>query len=427
MWRRRPAGLPCFPALSAGARQRGETCREGFCRPSLCNYSQTRDARPPSPATIEGRQSRAHRKVTGTRVLVRRQEASWCAASCHTPGANWMAADDRLDSWKEIAAYLKRGVRTVQRWERTAGLPVRRVASPRGAVYAFKAELDRWWRAQLPKLPAPLDGTRPLLTLVRGAATEPGARTSDSTRQQPSMRVRGYIAHTMGVDPDSARAQGHLALYLFTLVAVGLSHPAEAMPAARSAAVRALEIDPQAPEALAALGVLAAVHEHAWREADRHFDAALRNDPVPPLVRFYDAIMHLAPLGRHAAALVQLERGLTDDPLFLPARVQVALELQSLGHAREGRAELDHVVRMDPQFGPALGVLGRELAFEGQVAEAGRSPSARMRPRPDIRTPSAFSRACCAAPGRRAAATTSSPPSSARAPGRRPARWPSPA
>ena len=35
---------------------------------------------------------------------------------------------DRLDSWKEIAAYLGRGVRTVQRWEREEGLPVHRLA-----------------------------------------------------------------------------------------------------------------------------------------------------------------------------------------------------------------------------------------------------------------------------------------------------------
>src|SRR6187455_540954 len=59
--------------------------------------------------------------------------------------------NDRLDSWKEIAGYLKRGVRTVQRWERVSGLPVRRVASQRGAVYAFRAELDTWWRAQSPQ------------------------------------------------------------------------------------------------------------------------------------------------------------------------------------------------------------------------------------------------------------------------------------
>jgi hypothetical protein len=50
-----------------------------------------------------------------------------------------------LNSWKEVALYLGRGVRTVQRWEQELGLPVRR---PRGrarsAVLALKAELDTW-------------------------------------------------------------------------------------------------------------------------------------------------------------------------------------------------------------------------------------------------------------------------------------------
>ncbi len=56
---------------------------------------------------------------------------------------------ERLDSWKEIAAYLKRGARTVQRWEREEGLPVRRLQHDKlGSVYAFRAELDTWWAAR---------------------------------------------------------------------------------------------------------------------------------------------------------------------------------------------------------------------------------------------------------------------------------------
>jgi hypothetical protein len=50
-----------------------------------------------------------------------------------------MPDGDRLEGWKEIATYLRRGVRTVQRWERD-GLPVRRHGTG-GAVYAFKPEL----------------------------------------------------------------------------------------------------------------------------------------------------------------------------------------------------------------------------------------------------------------------------------------------
>jgi TolB-like protein len=52
---------------------------------------------------------------------------------------------DRLDSWKEIAAYLNRGVRTVRRWEREEGLPVhRQVHRTLGSVYAFKTEIEPW-------------------------------------------------------------------------------------------------------------------------------------------------------------------------------------------------------------------------------------------------------------------------------------------
>ncbi len=54
---------------------------------------------------------------------------------------------DRLDSWKEIAAYLHRQVRTVNLWEKIEGLPVHRhVHSRRGTVYAYKSELDDWCR-----------------------------------------------------------------------------------------------------------------------------------------------------------------------------------------------------------------------------------------------------------------------------------------
>jgi Tol biopolymer transport system component len=53
--------------------------------------------------------------------------------------------DDRLDSWKEIAAYLKRDVTTVQRWEKREGMPVHRhVHGKMGSVYASRTELDAW-------------------------------------------------------------------------------------------------------------------------------------------------------------------------------------------------------------------------------------------------------------------------------------------
>lgn len=68
---------------------------------------------------------------------------------------------DRLDSWKEIAAYLKRDVRTLHRWEDEEGLPIRRhLHNKRGSVYAYRSELEAWWQERRLRLePALQDQT----------------------------------------------------------------------------------------------------------------------------------------------------------------------------------------------------------------------------------------------------------------------------
>ncbi len=66
----------------------------------------------------------------------------------------------RLDSWKEIATYLKRDESTVRRWEKE-GLPVHRRAHKRKAsVYAYESEIDAWWN----------DGRTRLEVMERAAA-----------------------------------------------------------------------------------------------------------------------------------------------------------------------------------------------------------------------------------------------------------------
>src|ERR1700751_4389659 len=55
--------------------------------------------------------------------------------------------DGRLDSWKEIANYFRREVRTVQLWEKKEGLPVHRHFHKRlGSVFAYRSEIDLWQR-----------------------------------------------------------------------------------------------------------------------------------------------------------------------------------------------------------------------------------------------------------------------------------------
>jgi len=68
---------------------------------------------------------------------------------------------DRLDSWKEIAVYLDREVRTVQRWEKREGLPVHRQFHVKaGTVWAFKHEIDACFRNRCQVLSKPAPGGR---------------------------------------------------------------------------------------------------------------------------------------------------------------------------------------------------------------------------------------------------------------------------
>ena len=54
-------------------------------------------------------------------------------------------AEERLQSWKEITAYLGREPRTVRRWEKDESLPVHRLRHGRaGSVWALRSELDAW-------------------------------------------------------------------------------------------------------------------------------------------------------------------------------------------------------------------------------------------------------------------------------------------
>jgi hypothetical protein len=86
----------------------------------------------------------------------------------------------RLDSWKEIAAYLRRGARTVQRWEREEGLPVHRLQHGKlGSVYAYPAELDAWFASRGGALvdddPTPATDDMPSIAVLPFADLSPQA------------------------------------------------------------------------------------------------------------------------------------------------------------------------------------------------------------------------------------------------------------
>ncbi len=96
-------------------------------------------------------------------------------------------SEDRLDSWKAIAAYLGRDVTTVQRWEKRESMPVHRhVHDKRGSVYALAPELDAWLESRRQHL-----GDEP-----RGGEQElkPEAPLEAESAGRRNATLRGWLA-----------------------------------------------------------------------------------------------------------------------------------------------------------------------------------------------------------------------------------------
>ena len=94
-------------------------------------------------------------------------------------------AEDRLDSWKEIAAYLKRDVTTAQRWEKREGMPVHRhVHDKRGSVYAVGSELDAWLQSRRQSLGEEDEEQR----------LETPLEAEDARQQSARLPVRSWLA-----------------------------------------------------------------------------------------------------------------------------------------------------------------------------------------------------------------------------------------
>ncbi len=98
----------------------------------------------------------------------------------------------RLDSWKEVAAFFRREVRTVQLWEKSEGLPVRRQYHKKaGSVYAYRHELEAWWIARSAAIAGYGKSSEPPTPSVKATAirapeksnpekSDPGKSDSDS-------------------------------------------------------------------------------------------------------------------------------------------------------------------------------------------------------------------------------------------------------
>lgn len=124
-----------------------------------------------------------------------------------------------------------------------------------------------------------------------------------------------YFAQAIAKDPGFAPAYAGMADCYTWLAAFGWSPSREAMPKARQAANRALQLDETLAAAHVSLGYVKALYDWDWPGAEREFKRALELSPGDADAHFAYSIVYLNPLGRTDEALVEIQRALALDPL----------------------------------------------------------------------------------------------------------------
>ncbi|HMB58282.1 MAG TPA: winged helix-turn-helix domain-containing protein [Xanthomonadales bacterium] len=166
----------------------------------------------------------------------------------------------------------------------------------------------------------------------------------------PEMQTAiSYFQQAIAKDPNYARAHIGLASCLFRMPLAAEQQPEENFPKAKTAAQRALELDPSLAEGHAILGWILFWHEWNWAESESQFLQAQALNPNE--VESHLGYAHLlSNTGRHEEALSEVKRARELDPLYLLAN---ALECQFLIHAGqlvEAQTRLTDTLALDASF-----------------------------------------------------------------------------
>lgn len=298
--------------------------------------------------------------------------------------------DRRLDTWKEIAAYFGRDVRTAKRWERQRGLPVRRLPGGGGRVYAYVDELAAWLRTA-GDAPEPAEAPNPpqrrmasalllagiavlvavgvwLLAQPRAPARWPAA-TATAHRPDPEAQrlyLKGLyewnsrtpdgltqavddFTQAIVRDPQYARPYVGLADTYNLLREYTLMPPEVAYPKAKAAAERAIALDDRLADAHSALGFVDFFWSWDGPAAEREFRRAIALDPSSANAHHWyaSALMHM---GRLAEAQAEIRRAVALQPESAAMHADEALIQMKAGRVAEGKAVLQQMERVDPGF-----------------------------------------------------------------------------
>jgi len=174
----------------------------------------------------------------------------------------------------------------------------------------------------------------------------------------------------IAADPNSALPYSGLADAYAVQVDYGLVSPAEGMPLAKSAATRAVELDPDLAEAYTSLALIRSVYELEWEEAEKLYRRAVVLNPGYATAHHWYAVDFCAMQGRFPEAEANLEIAGQLDPLSQIIREGYAF-LRLLQRDYEGAVRrYRELIEFDPAFYKAYTSLGRAYIQQGRYLDA---------------------------------------------------------
>lgn len=339
----------------------------------------------------------------------------------------------KLSSWKEIATYLGREVRTVQRWEKSAELPVRRLLhAQRGSVFAYTADLDAWFAARssapfadkeesvdqdLARAAAPfaerkefsfrasafivaLSAVAALLLSPIARAPRPGSRVtarvsmaavSPVAREayergnyyfhrgsyQDVVASERYYQRAIDTAPDFAAAYAGLSTARLLLRGANEKTAGE-IAASRELATRAVALDPSLAEAHDALAMVLAYGDWNWLDAEKEFQRAIELNPNAAQPHSDYAQLE-AIFGREALAIAETKRARELEPLSATIGSSLAWDQYWARQYDDAIATSREMLAAEPEYKMARNCTIRAFVVQRKFKEAREELIAQMR------------------------------------------------
>jgi DNA-binding winged helix-turn-helix (wHTH) protein len=182
-------------------------------------------------------------------------------------------------------------------------------------------------------------------------------------------RAIGHFQRAIEIGPPFAAAHSGLADCYATLGYLSHVSPAEAFPAARSHAMKALELDPSLAEPHASLGFVKLYFDWDWSGAEVEFKRAVALDPNYAATHQWYSIFLLA-AGKPEDAYREIQMARQRDPLSLPINSDLGFHYYYTGQYDEAVKQLKFVLELSENFPPARLWLGRTYQELGKFDDA---------------------------------------------------------